>query len=192
MIIFDLDGTIANCEHRRHFVDPTKIINSEYGNSDWVKSYSPEGDFLGYVNVRNPIKFKPDWKAFYESCDKDTVNNPVAEVIRCMLGYDYYDNQADIHIWSARCESVRLKTQKWLDDNRIVYQSLKMRPIGDYTPDDELKEKWLDELLIGRPLGWGYMKHPVKMVFDDRKKVIQMWQRRGVFVFDVSQGKGDF
>ena len=24
MIIFDLDGTLADCEHRRHFVDPEK------------------------------------------------------------------------------------------------------------------------------------------------------------------------
>lgn len=24
MIIFDLDGTLANCDHRRHFVDPIK------------------------------------------------------------------------------------------------------------------------------------------------------------------------
>lgn len=28
MIIFDLDGTLADCEHRRYFVDPSK--NPDY------------------------------------------------------------------------------------------------------------------------------------------------------------------
>jgi len=32
MIIFDLDGTLADCEQRRHFVDPEKNPDYEYTN----------------------------------------------------------------------------------------------------------------------------------------------------------------
>jgi hypothetical protein len=59
-----------------------------------------------------------------------------------------------------------------------------MRPIGDYTPDDQLKERWLDEALA--------QGKTIDFVIDDRKKVIDMYLRRGIFVFDVAQGKGDF
>ena len=36
MIVFDLDGTLANCEHRRHFVYPLK----NKGITTWVDSTS--------------------------------------------------------------------------------------------------------------------------------------------------------
>ena len=35
-------------------------------------------------------------------------------------------------------------------------------------------------------------KYQMFAVFDDRKRVLTMWQERGIFTFDVSQGKGDF
>lgn len=52
-IICDLDGTLANCEHRRDFVNPT------------VK---PEG-------------FKKDWKSFFEGIKDDTVNQWCADIL---------------------------------------------------------------------------------------------------------------
>lgn len=65
-----------------------------------------------------------------------------------------------------------------------ILKNLKMRPIGDSTPDDVLKEKWLDEALKeGKN---------VEFVFDDRPKVVRMWRRRGVFVFDVNQSGEEF
>lgn len=163
MIIFDLDGTLADCEHRRHFVDPKYNI-------------------YDYVNK----KWKPDWKAFYEACDKDI---PIKPVIDLLWRLDPYETK--ISIWSGRCESVREKTVQWVIEyvflgNFITLQQieLKMRPIGDSIPDDKLKEKWLDEALA--------QGKTIDFVIDDRKKVTDMWNRRGIFVFDVSQGKGDF
>ncbi len=61
---------------------------------------------------------------------------------------------------------------------------IKMRPIGDSTPDDVLKERWLDEALAeGKQIDF---------VVDDRPKVVRMWRRRGVFVFDVNQSGKEF
>jgi len=166
MIIFDLDGTLADCEHRRHFVDINKNIIG------------------GYDQARLREGWKPDWQAFYEACDKDTLIRPIAIVITSMFGHDYYDNSHDLHIWSGRCESVRRKTEKWLEDNYIEYNSLKMRPKGDYTPDDQLKESWLNEALKEG--------HTIDFVFDDRTKVVDMYRRRGIFVFDVNQTGKEF
>ncbi len=188
MIIFDLDGTLADCEHRRHFVDPRK-------NQDYEEVVNPgymqisEGWFhKNEMLLSNPPKrkkFIPNWKAFFEACDEDERIDQTFIVIGCLFGWDYYDNDEDVHIWSGRCESVRDKTEKWLNDNNIAYNSLKMRPIGDSTPDDVLKERWLDDHIAGGG-------NPISFVVDDRPKVVRMWRRRGIFVFDVNQSGKEF
>ena len=176
MIIFDLDGTLADCEHRRHFVDPKKNADFDWGNGKIAVNYNGEAcDYKG-----DP--FKPDWKAFYEACDQDVPIDPV----RYALEHFYY-NEDEIQIWSGRCESVREKTVDWINRHlggmkRI--KELKMRPIGDNTPDDQLKERWLDEEIS--------KGNKIDFVFDDRKKVVRMWRRRGIFVFNCCQNDEEF
>ncbi len=34
--------------------------------------------------------------------------------------------------------------------------------------------------------------HQILGVFDDRQRVVNMWIERGIWVFDVGQGKGQF
>lgn len=166
MIVFDLDGTLADCSHRRHFVIDPRV------NGEWVEARCWESN----------------WQAFYEACDKDILIKPVAEVF---LAINYEPYKRNVEIWSGRCESVREKTINWIQCNipefegmQYIDRILKMRPIGDYTPDDQLKERWLDEAMAEGKT--------IEFVIDDRTKVRKMWERRGIFVFDVSQGKGDF
>lgn len=171
MIVFDLDGTLADCEHRRHFVNPKKNHN-----------YISHAPLFGHEDKRP--RFIPDWKAFYEACDDDKPIQPVIDIFqtlkRGMRGY----SDDDIEIWSGRCESVREKTIRWLTDHHIYYSVLKMRPEGDSIPDDILKEQWLDSTIRDN--------RKVDYVFDDRPKVIRMWRRRGIFVFDVNQTGEEF
>lgn len=201
MIIFDLDGTLADCEHRRHFVDPSK--NPDY---KWVfdrltpvcESEQTRENIAtingSYYHKKTNEKFKPDWKSFYEACDQD---KPI-EFVRYMAECLYYDEN-ELSIWSGRCESVRKKTEEWLIQHCGFrwFDELKMRPIGNSTPDDELKEKWLDERIKHceqtRPFGLTYKnEHDIVMVFDDRPKVVRMWKRRGIFVFNCQQDEGEF
>lgn len=102
-------------------------------------------------------------------------------------------------IWSGRSESVREKTEKWLHDNLLCFEShqLKMRPLGDKTPDDQLKESWLDQLCKRLSFNFDTGKtirdcHGIDYVFDDRPKVIHMWRRRGIFVFNCCQHEREF
>lgn len=198
MIIFDLDGTLADCEHRRHFVDPKKNpdyeLVADYDN-DNCGCNRPGCLPLKWVHKLTGKRWKPDWKAFYEACHMD---HPIYPVIDIMLRID-----VPYQIWSARCESVRQKTEDWLLIHTKLMRSempeIKMRPIGDSTPDDELKERWLNEFnhqgdgkCLLRWANHSTCCKQIEMVFDDRKKVIEMWQSHGIFVFDVSQGKGDF
>lgn len=186
MIIFDLDGTLADCKHRRHFVDYPKKHNAKFIFTDSIPHEN--GCILtGNYKLPNQEKWKPDWQAFYEACDRDQVIPHSTELLYLFLKDNY-----PLEIWSGRCESVRDKTQDWLDYNIFYHYfgpekkniNLKMRPIGDSTPDDVLKEKWLDEALAeGKKIDF---------VFDDRPKVIRMWRRRGIFVFNCCQHEEEF
>ncbi len=181
-IIFDLDGTLADCEHRRHFVDPT-YLDEAY----WKLKTRMDGGYDAF-NIKTGDKWHPNWKAFYEACDQDKPIHSTIDVLGDLFACD-----RDIAIWSGRCESVRGKTEKWLDEHVYKYYPdfdpqyrlpLKMRPIGDSTPDEELKEKWLDEAIANG--------HQIEYVFDDRPKVVRMWRRRGVFVFNCAQHDKEF
>ena len=172
MIIFSLDGVLADCEHRRHLVD-------------WHKTdYS-----IPYCN------WQPDYQAYNEACDKDEVVEPIAVVLR------RFEREREIQIWSDRPESLRQKTLDWIFYSGIAFPNnitLKLRPIGDTTPEHQLKEKWLDEnieMINGkrhcRNQGCNHYKcgNPIDFVFESDPKSIEMWKRRGVFVFDVNQGR---
>jgi len=185
MIIFDLDGTLADCQHRRHFVEPPE---DHCGLCyDFLMDKIPNKDFeQRCLCGRYPGKWKLDWKAFYEGCDQD---KPIYEVISMFWQIDPWLN--DVCIWSGRCESVREKTEVWLLQHvfkgNFISQGkveLRMRPEGDYTPDEELKERWLAEALAEGDT--------VSMVFDDRPKVVRMWRSKGIFVFDCNQSCKEF
>ena len=205
MIIFDLDGTLADCEHRRHFVDPAK--NPDYILAELIDPLSELNALWKpkYIHKKTKKEWKPDWKAFYEACDKDLPIRPSINVFNSINPY-----VRAIAIWSGRCESVRQKTEEWLIEHvfkgnfiTLKHIELKMRPIGDSTPDDELKERWLDEYLASM---WPklpiptienkdeilYRKNPVEFVFDDRPKVVRMWRSRGIFVFNCCQHNEEF
>lgn len=197
MIIFELDGTLADCEHRQHFVDVYKNPSYEFvpknNELDWKEGY--------YCNLTSTPYFgkpwKPDWKAFYEACDLDKPIDPVISIWNDQISLGAMGNH---QIWSARCESVREKTEKWLHQHLLCFEphQLKMRPIGDNTPDGELKERWLGEL-------WPKLESPTKenmekvydrpnvdFVFDSDPESIKMWRRRGIFVFNCCQHEREF
>jgi hypothetical protein len=176
MIIFDLDGTLADCEHRRHFVDKEYIQPCNH----WHQIPNHPVDVCDKCKSRFR-SWKPDWRSFFDSCNEDTPIWPVVRVIESLGLNEVTIPNKEIQIWSGRCESVRDRTAHWLKYiiGQSTYSALKMRPIGDSTPDDVLKEKWLDETLKEGKT--------IEFVFDDRPKVVRMWRRRGIFVFNCYQ-----
>jgi hypothetical protein len=72
------------------------------------------------------------------------------------------DADYEIHIFSGRSDEVHGETVKWLEDFEIPYYYLRMRPAGDFTPDEELKRQWIKECDLKQIL----------CAFDDRDKVV--------------------
>lgn len=185
MIIFDLDGTLADCEHRRHFVDPKKDPNATWWSD-------PENSDKGNYIRKDGLPWYPDWKSFYEACDKDTPIYSTINLINVLTTGDEFGQYplGEIEIWSGRCESVRQKTMDWIKHHIFPWSNedipkLRMRPIGNSTPDHELKEMWLLDVLL-------IEGKEIECVFDDRPKVIRMWRDHGIFVFNCCQHDEEF
>ena len=147
-IVFDLDGTLALNEHRQHFVR-----KDDKSTEDW----------------------HPNWKAFFEACDKDEPNWHILAIL-----YALEKRGHKIEIWSGRSAEVYDKTMTWLGKYDLQHLCIRMREEGDYTPDEQLKKKWLDEATTAG------MKPD--LVFDDRDKVVKMWRENGIVCCQVAEG----
>lgn len=113
--IFDIDGTIADCSHRVHFLKPPAgLIHFEKGETDW----------------------KPDWDAFYDACDKD---EPIMNVLRVLANLD---NSYEIIFVTGRPERIRNKTHLWIAEYLCLgYCHMYMRKDGDHRPDYQVKRE---------------------------------------------------
>ena len=92
----------------------------------------------------------------------------------------------NIAILSGRSKATKEATKEWLKKYNVPYHILKMRPTRDkwkYMSDNKLKQHWLDELW---PLN--ERKDKLFMVFDDRKKVVDMWRKNNLTCCQVAEG----
>lgn len=155
LYIFDLDGTLALIQHRRHFVERERKDQ--------------------------------DWPAFYAACVGDEPNAPIIRVMESLRRF------ADVWIFSGRSDEVRQQTVEWLVKHTSFSSSdfdsafgtqdvLTMRQAGDYTPDDVLKKRWLDDMLVSD-------RARLVAVFEDRDRMVKMWRAAGVPCFQVAEGE---
>jgi phosphoglycolate phosphatase-like HAD superfamily hydrolase len=146
VILFDVDGTLANGDHRYHLY--------EGRDSD-------------------------SWAAYIAACIQDS---PYTEVQ--WLNY-IISQQPNVYIivLTARSESGREVTEKWLMAHGIIYDELIMKPEDEAivkVKDHDFKERILDELILQN-------KKPF-MVFEDRKSVVDMFRSKGIPVLQVRPG----
>lgn len=164
--IFDIDGTLADCQHRRHLVEiPDRCA---HGFVFELRRF--------YNCEHKCVVPKKDWDKFFALAHKDPVIEPVATVLRTL------QTRYPIIIVSARRESERQATLKWLRQNNLWSYPWKLylREVNDKRDDDVFKQEVLNDIIASgfKPLG----------VFDDRKRVVDMWRRNGLMCFQVAEG----
>ncbi len=164
LYIFDLDGTLALIEHRRHHVTNPYLLYDEY--TETMVHHGPE--------------WKPNWKQFYLDCVDDVPNPPVIDTLTMLA------NHADIQIFSGRSDEVETETRLWLSVHLQFLPThhkvnLRMRRQGDHQPDDKLKEGWLNKMSDED-------RKRLVAVFEDRSRLVKMWRRNGIACFQVAPG----
>lgn len=119
----------------------------------------------------NVPKGERKWKEYFDECEADLVNVPVAHLLRHVCHSHY------IIILTARIDRVKPQTLRWLARHGIPYDLLIMRPENDRT-DDNL---WKVEQ--ARPY-----KQDVIFVLEDRQRVVDAWRAEGYACFQVAPG----
>lgn len=110
-----------------------------------------------------------------ERCETDLLNEPVNQTLENHL------NQGDaIILLSGRQEEYRAHTERWLAKQGVVYDELWMRPAADRRGDDIVKAELFDAHVRGR--------FNVRMVLDDRDRVVALWRRMGLACWQVNYG----
>jgi predicted kinase/uncharacterized HAD superfamily protein len=171
-IVCDLDGTLCEVEHRRHFVRPPS--NTLVGpDGSMIKVL----DQFESVDLQEPLpKFKPNWKGFFDAMSEDGLNKPVAEILHTMGGTH------SIVLCSGRPDSYKRDTVAWLKKHEVHYDDLFMRNRADHRQDNVVKEIILDFEILTR--------YKPYFMIDDRDQVVEMWRERGYKCHQVA--KGDF
>jgi uncharacterized HAD superfamily protein len=133
-----------------------------------------DGTLANISHRQHHIKSKrKKWRKFFKNMDKDLPIPEVAAKVR-KLSQDHI-----IVLVSGRPEDYRLLTEEWLKKHKIPYQQLYMRSSGDFREDDIVKQEILNQHLN---------KEEIKLVIDDRPRVIRMWRKNGLEVEDVGDG----
>lgn len=155
LFIFDLDGTLANAEHRIHFIQrpacPFCGWNKRCAHDNLTFEQLAD---RGMPQGRRD-KFAPDWREFFAAAKDDT---PIPALIATFKSLR--KSGADCWIWTGRSDEVRQATVQWLIDADLFGKVNKspltwmlsaaerflMRKAGDHRPDHELKFEWLANL----------------------------------------------
>ena len=120
---------------------------------------------------------KINWKIFFDptNISLDKPNVPVIEMAKTLKAQGH-----SVVIFSGRDSISRTETIAWLNKFSVPFDVLQMRPEGSFTPDDVLKQDWLDQLFPD--------KSDILCIFDDRDKVVKMWRSNGIACFQVAPG----
>ena len=163
VVLCDIDGTLANIDHRLHYVKAPKVLMTGSGPTA-IYGDDPE--------------FKKDWSGFFTHMMSDT---PRTDVVDMLLEYE--DAGHEIFFISARPDTYRAFTEDWIVrvafNGRRIHNGLFMRGANDSREDSMVKKDMYEK----------YFKNlPILSVIDDRPRVIRMWRELGLNVTDVGNG----
>ena len=140
-----------------------------------------DGTIANVSHRRQYVATKPrNWDAWNRSIIND---KPIPQVLEV---FNALKDRFPIFFVSGRSDDYRDVTIEWFEKHGIYehdYNGLMMRKYQDHRDDAIVKGEIADEI---------EKDYKIFAVFDDRKRVVDMWAKRGIFVFDVGQGKGNF
>lgn len=180
-IIVDIDGTLANIDHRRHFVDP-KLNKNYNAQSINIWAWDDPHYQTQYFHNETKDKFKPDWKSFNEAMIYDTPNEWCVSIVEIF----HRVQEFSIIFVTGREACFRKITlnqiDEWISDKNgdPIDYILMMRNEKDYRPDTEIKREIYDKYIKD--------EHDVLFVIDDRKSVVDMWRSLGLVCLQCAEG----
>jgi len=123
-----------------------------------------------------------NWDAWNKGLIYDTPNLAVECIYKSLFATKSVMG-VELFFVTGRSNDYRELTTEWLKTFGFEWDALYMRKHRDNRDDTIVKDEIAAEI---------EKTHNILGVFDDRKKVVDMWIKRGVWVFDVGQGQATF
>lgn len=158
IVICDIDGTIADCEHRKHHLMGEK--------KDW-------NGFFSEMIADGLIESTQELLMNFVDAGK--------KIIFVSARPEKYRKVTEDWLWKHYIYPVRSASFETaaFDDPVIGYEALLMRPDGDSKDDTIVKQAILDTY---------FDKNTIHCVVDDRPSVLRMWAANGLTTIDVGKG----
>ena len=176
VILFDLDGVIADWSHRLPYIQLNKL------DADTPIDLSPANDPKPYA----------DWDAFYAAMPDDPIIEAGATLYnllatQCLvLGHAIREKQIEadtpfIDLISCRPEKMRQVTLDWLNKNELIMpRNLHLRADNDDRPHWRIKLDMYEQFYEGR--------ETVLVVFEDNAETIAAFRGMGITCYQVCDG----
>ena len=179
IVIVDVDGTLADCSHRRATKEKRCPV---CGGNHIFDQFNQE--MICSKCRGSGLAFGIDWATFYrhDLMELDTPRYPVVEWARALYGH------YTVLIVSGRpCDKAGKSTVNWLRKHEIEYDHIFMRNGGDQRDDTIVKQEILNKILDKVPV------HQIAFCIDDRNRVVDQWRKNGIKCYQVvSREEGDF
>ena len=121
----------------------------------------------------------PRVRAFHHwhRVSEDRPNPAVVELVQAISAADRHH----IVLLTGRDEVCRPQTAAWLNEHRVPYDEMHMRPRHDGRTDSVIKRELYERHVAGR--------YSVAFVIDDRTRVVRMWRDElGLTVLQCADG----
>jgi len=170
-IVFDIDGTLSNLDHRLHFIQPERVGEKK----DWDGFFAAcerDTPIPQTVELCQDLMLAGHTVEFWtgrREAERDTtvewLNKHVLTREVCRKGWDH-------PLYLEKLSRSSAFGGQWADTS----SRLKMRKDGDRRPDYISKMEFID---------WD---HPPDIIFEDRSRVVRTYRELGLTVFQVAEG----
>lgn len=169
VVIFDIDGTMADCMHRKKYLELCRNCNETF------EFHEPHFKHPACLDFKSG---KKNHKIFYKLVKDDS---PIQTVID-WCNTCYYGGYEVLAVTGRPDDVAGRGTVDWLRNHGAHYHHIFMRPGGDFRSDTIIKKEILDKICK-----W-INKDQILFAVDDRPCVIRMWKENGIHVYDVGEG----
>lgn len=155
IVIFDLDGTLADVSERREIANRAQldVLNQvEYANAS------------NHLQIEAKNAWWEQWEGVPANLQYDKPS-PVVDIAKALKALDRFH----IVIFSGRTAKLEQPTLQWLSKHQVPYDEIYMRGVNDYRPDSEVKT----EMLMQHSVSW---RKRIVTIYDDRNVVVDTWR----------------
>ena len=201
--ICDIDGTLMNIDHRRHFVEGDKKDWKSF--EDNIKYDTVNKQLNNLISLIENIRWSKFEEETYDDVTEFDVGHfknsvyyfsgrseklreiTVVQILHATFGEEYSLDKI-FKLIKNEATDLDENYKLWTRFYRQTSNQLFLRADKDYREDSIVKSEMLDKLIKTEMVNG--VNEDNLIIFDDRQSVVDMWRERGVTCFQVA--KGDF